>query len=289
VRPYGKSEYEWWSRILIATSEQELQTALDRSKSYIIDMDGVIYRGDLCLPHVPGFLQALDDNNIPFLMATNNSTKSPDEFSDKLSRMGIELSADRILTSSVATRGMVEERYPKGTGVCVVGMNALHEAMFGDGYFERAGKDAEVVVSGGHFKLTYDELKIACLAIRAGADWFATNGDNTFPTEEGIIPGSGAIIAALEAATSKSPVVVGKPSTGMIDEALQSLGTTADETVMLGDRLDTDILAGERAGLITMLVMTGVTDLAELEAMDIDPDIIIDDLAPLVAYYTGRG
>ncbi len=274
---------------MVATSNTELQSALDRAKSYIIDMDGVIYRGDLCLPHVPEFLQALDDRGVPYLMATNNSTKSPQEFADKLDAMGIDLGADRILTSSVATRGMVEERYPRGTGVCVVGMKALHEAMFSDGYFEPAGREASVVVSGGHFELTYAELRTACLAIRDGAVWFATNGDNTFPTEEGIIPGSGAIIAALNAATNQSPVVVGKPSTGMIDEALQSLGTTNEETVMLGDRLDTDILAGERAGLLTMLVMTGVTDLAELESMDITPDIIINDLSPLVDYYSRLG
>lgn len=274
---------------MVATSEHELQTALDRAKAYIIDMDGVIYRGSVCLPYVPEFLRELDSANIPYLMATNNSTKSPEEFADKLHGMGINLGAERILTSSVATRGMVEERFPEGTGVCVVGMKALHEAMFSDGYFKPAGKDAQVVVSGGHFDLTYAELKDACLAIRAGAEWFATNGDTTFPSEEGIIPGSGAIIAALTAATSQSPTVVGKPSTGMIDEALQSLGTTSAETVMLGDRLDTDILAGERAGLMTMLVMTGVTDLTELESIDIDPDIIVDDLEPLVSYYRGRG
>jgi 4-nitrophenyl phosphatase len=274
---------------LVTTSVSELQTALERAKSYIIDMDGVVYRGDLCLPHVPEFLQALDDCDIPYLMATNNSTKSPQEFADKLRGMGIDLGPERILTSSVATRGMVEERYPPGTGVFVVGMQALHDAMYSDGYFVPAGKDADVVVSGGNFKLVYDELKTACLAIRAGADWFATNGDNTFPTEEGIIPGSGAIIAALTAATNAEPVVVGKPSTGMIEEALQSLGTSKEETIMLGDRLDTDILAGERAGLLTMLVMTGVTDLAELQATDITPDIIIDDLSPLVSYYRYRG
>jgi 4-nitrophenyl phosphatase len=274
---------------LVATSQTELQNLLERAKSYIIDMDGVIYRGDLCLPHVPEFLQALEDSNIPYLMATNNSTKSPQEFAEKLKGMGIDLDAGRILTSSVATRGMVEERYPEGTGVCVVGMQALHDAMFSDGYFVPAGRDASVVVSGGHFRLTYDELKVACLAIRDGADWFATNGDKTFPTEEGIIPGSGAIIAALNAATDNSPVVVGKPSTGMIDEALQSLGTSKEESIMLGDRLDTDILAGERAGLPTMLVMTGVTDQAELESSEIIPDFIVDDLSPLVSFYTSRG
>lgn len=274
---------------MVATSQSELQAALARAKSYIIDMDGVIYRGDLCLPHVPEFLQALDAADIPYLMATNNSTKSPQEFDDKLKRMGIDLEADRILTSSVATRGMIEEKYPKGTGVFVVGMQALHDAMYADGYFVPAERDAEVVVSGGNFDLVYAELRTACLAIRDGAEWYATNGDNTFPTEEGIIPGSGAIIAALQAATSQSPIVVGKPSTGMIDEALQSLGTAKEDTVMLGDRLDTDILAGERAGLLTMLVMTGVTDLDELKAFDIHPDVIVDDLEPLVAYYTSRG
>lgn len=273
---------------MVATSETELLKVLEQAKAYIIDMDGVIYRGDMCLPHVPEFLQALDDNGIPYLMATNNSTKSPQEFADKLKGMGIDLGADRILTSSVATRGMVEERYPKGTGVFVVGMQALHDAMFADGYFVRADRDADVVVSGGHFGLTYAELRTACLAIRDGADWFATNGDKTFPSEEGIIPGSGAIIAALNAATGNSPEVVGKPSTGMIDEALQSLGTTKDETIMLGDRLDTDILAGVRARMPTMLVMTGVTDRRELDASDIEPDVIVDDLEPLVRFYTAR-
>jgi 4-nitrophenyl phosphatase len=274
---------------LVASSETKLLDLLERARSFIIDMDGVIYRGNTCLPFVPEFLQALDDSNIPFLMATNNSTRSPEQFAEKLSGMGIELEPKRILTSSVATRAMLQERYPRGTGVFVVGMQALHDAIYADEYFMPAGRDASVVVSGGHFGLTYDELRVACLAIRDGADWFATNGDNTFPTEEGIIPGSGAIIAALNAATSTSPVVVGKPSTGMIEEAMQLMGTSQNETIMLGDRLDTDILAGERAGLPTLLVMTGVTDTAELNASDITPDVVVDDLEPLVSFYSSRG
>jgi 4-nitrophenyl phosphatase len=261
---------------------------LEEARSFIIDMDGVIYRGNMCLPHVPEFLQELDRLAIPYLMATNNSTQSPDEFAGKLQKMGIQLAPERILTSSVATRGVVQERFPKGTGVFVVGMEALHRAMFSDGYFEPAGRDAEVVVSGGNFNLVYDELKVACLAIRDGAAWYATNGDKTFPTEEGIIPGSGAIIAALTAATNAEPVVVGKPSTGMIDEAIHLLGTDRETTIMLGDRLDTDILAGERAGIPTLLVMTGVTDREELLGSDITPDVVIDDLSPLVDFYRSR-
>lgn len=274
---------------MVSTTETRLHEILGRARSYVIDMDGVVYRGDTCLPHVPEFLSALEQAGVPYLMATNNSMRTPQQFADKLAGMGIPLSADRILTSSVATRGWLEDRFPRGTKVFAIGMASLHEAIFGDGYYTRAGKDAEVVVSGANFELTFEELRVATLAIRAGAEWVATNGDTTFPTEEGLIPGAGAIIAALTAATSKIPDIVGKPSTGMIKEALQQLGTSSNETIMLGDRLDTDILAGERAGLVTMLVMTGVTTPVELESSEIEPDVIIDDLSPLVAYYQGQG
>jgi 4-nitrophenyl phosphatase len=273
---------------LITTPDVKLLQDLERVKSYIIDMDGVIYRGNTCLPHVPEFLGELDRHGIPYLMATNNSMRTPQQFADKLAGMGISLDADRILTSSVATAGWIRDRYPEGTRVFVVGMASLQQAVFGDGYFVQAGKDAEVVVSGADFELTYDKLKTACLAIRAGASYVATNGDTTFPTEEGIIPGAGAIIAALRAATGVDPDVVGKPSTGMIEEALQHLGTTPEETVMLGDRLDTDILAGERAGLLTLLVMTGVTAPDELASSAIVPDLVVDDLEPLVAFYRSK-
>jgi 4-nitrophenyl phosphatase len=272
---------------LVSSPERTLIEQLDSARGFVIDMDGVIYRGDTRLPHVSEFLTALERRGIPFLMATNNSMRTPEQFAHKLAGMGIDLDPERILTSSVATRGWVQDRYPAGTKVFVVGMASLQEAMLGDGYFTPAGKDAEVVVSGADFDLTYEKLKIACLAIRAGARYVATNGDTTFPTEEGIIPGAGAIIAALRAATNVEPDVVGKPSTGMIEEALQSLGTKPEETVMLGDRLDTDILAGERAGMPTLLVMTGVTSPAELESSSIRPDVVVDDLAPLASFYNG--
>ncbi len=271
---------------MVMTSPARLNEVLERAHSYIIDMDGVIYRGDTCLPHVPEFLTALESRGVPYLMATNNSMRTPEQFARKLAGMGMNVAAERILTSSVATRGVVQERFPRGTRVFVLGMESLNDAMFADGYFEPAGKDADVVVTGANFDLTFDDLKTACLAIRNDAPWIATNGDTTFPTEEGIIPGAGAIIAALTAATGREPIVVGKPSTGMVDEAVQRLGTSPAETVMLGDRLDTDILAGQRAGLLTLLVMTGVTTPGELDASDISPDVVVQDLSPLVEYYT---
>ncbi|HVX30765.1 MAG TPA: HAD hydrolase-like protein, partial [Nitrolancea sp.] len=245
--------------VTVATAS-DLETALERARGYEIDMDGVLYRGDAGLPYVNDFLQALDRCRIPYVLATNNSTRSPEQYVEKLAKMGVRVEADRILTSGQATAARMKAKYPRGTTVYVLGMQALEEAVFGDGYFEPATTNAEVVVSGADFELTYDKLRIATLAIRSGA---------------------GSILAALVAATSVEPEVIGKPSTGMLVQGAALLGTAPAETVMLGDRLDTDILAGKRAGFITLLVLTGVSTLEELESSEVQPDVVVPDLAPL--------
>ncbi len=268
----------------LATAE-ELAEALLRARGFAIDMDGVLYRGDTVLPHVNDFLAVLERRGVPFVLATNNSTRLPEQYVQKLSAMGITVAADRIQTSGQATAAWLKERYSRGTTVYVVGMAALETAIYGDGYFIQAGKDAEVVVAGADFEVTYEKLRIACLAIRRGAAFVATNGDTTFPTEEGLIPGAGALLAALEAATSTTPDVVGKPSTGMLLQGAQLLGTEPESTIMLGDRLDTDILAGQRAGFITIMVLTGVTTFDEVAESELQPDILLQDLEPLVNYF----
>jgi 4-nitrophenyl phosphatase len=266
----------------------DLKNALDRAHGYVIDMDGVLYRGDAVLPHVGDFLESLDRATVPFVLATNNSTRSAEQYVQKLASMGINVAASRILTSGQATAARMKEEFPRGTTVNVLGMDALREAIFSDGYFVPAGRDAEVVASGADFELTYQDLKIATLAIRSGAAFIATNGDTTFPSEEGLIPGAGAILAALEAATSVKPEVIGKPSTGMLVQGAALLGSDPARTIMLGDRLDTDILAGQLAGFMTVLVLTGVSTLEELATSAIQPDILVPDLGPLVEYYRSR-
>ncbi|HMM42958.1 MAG TPA: HAD-IIA family hydrolase [Thermomicrobiales bacterium] len=247
----------------------------------ILDMDGVIYRGDTLIPEVPGFLAALDAAGVAWSMATNNATKTQRDYVEKLARMGIDAPEARIVTSAVATSSYLRHTYSSGTTIYVVGMDALREAIFGDGYFIPAGRDAQVVVSGANFDLRYNDLKIACLAIRAGADYVATNGDRTFPTEEGLIPGSGAIVAALVAATDAQPVVIGKPSPEMIRSCLELMGTTASRTLMIGDRLDTDIQAGINAGTQTLLVLTGVSTVADIQTFGIVPEVVVPTLAPV--------
>lgn len=255
----------------------------------ILDMDGVVYRGDTVIPEFPAFLAALDEAGIAWSMATNNATKTQRDYVEKLARMGIEAPEDRIVTSAVATATYLRHTYPPQTTIYVVGMDALRDAIFADGHFVPAGRDAQVVVSGANFDLRYEELRVACLAIRAGANYVATNADRTFPTEDGLIPGSGAIVAALVAATDVEPVVIGKPSPEMIASCLEIMGTSAERTLMVGDRLDTDILAGVNAGTQTLLVLTGVSTVPDIESSGIVPDVVVPTLASVTAAVLNRG
>jgi len=249
-----------------------------RTKGFIIDMDGVLYRGSQAIPEAKPFLEALDRLGIPFVMATNNATMTPADYTRKLEGMGIDVPPQRIFTSALATADYLRATYKPGMRVYVVGMDALREAVYGDGYFEEGDVNAEIVVSGADFKLVYESLRVACLAIRHGADYVATNPDTTFPTPEGLIPGAGAIVAALVASGGKEPVVIGKPSPVMVEQAAAYMGLAPEETIMLGDRLDTDILAGQRAGTRTVLVTTGISSAADIERSGIEPGWVVPTL-----------
>lgn len=270
------------------TTGADLATVLDRVRGYVIDMDGVLYRGDAAVPYAREFVDLLDARGVPYIMATNNSTRTPAQYVEKLAQMGISTTKERIFTSGMATRAWLDERYPPGTRVYVIGMDALRTAIFAGDRFQPAAVDADVVVCGADWDLTFDKLRIGTLAIRRGATFVATNPDTTFPSEEGLIPGAGAILAALVAASGVEPIVIGKPQTGMLLEGAEFLGLAPSETAMLGDRIDTDIVAGRDAGFITLLVLTGVTRSDDLERIDIHPDVVVEDLEPLVAYYQDR-
>lgn len=292
VESVGK--YEAWSKgshipMDSSTQPQIIEGSaaewLSRTRGYVIDMDGVLYRGNTIIPGVAEFLAELDASGIKYTMATNNSTNSQLDYVVKLENMGVSVPEESIFTSAVATAAYLRSNYPNGTRVYIVGMKALRHAIFGDGYFLPAEANADVVVSGADFELVYGSLRTACLAIRAGADYVATNADTTFPTEAGLIPGSGAIVAALVAATGVEPTIVGKPSPVMVESCLAAMGMAADAAVMLGDRLDTDILAGQRAHTRTLMVLTGVHTPADVRQMGIEPDLIIDTLEPLTRFH----
>jgi 4-nitrophenyl phosphatase len=261
------------------------RTQLLRSlRHLIVDMDGVLYRGSDVIPGTPGFLAFLRRRGIGFVLATNNSTRTPEQFVAKLARMGVEVEPSEILTSAQATAGYLAGVAPPGTRVFVVGMDGLRSALHGAG-FELVEEDPDYVVVGMDFTVCYERLAQATLHIRAGAAFVGTNGDLTFPSERGIVPGAGAILALLQAATGIAPRVTGKPETAMMEQAMLRLGATGETTAALGDRLETDILAGQRAGIRTLLVLSGVTDRSLLDDSEIQPDLVFDDVAHLRAIW----
>ncbi len=257
--------------------------ALNHFSTVLFDMDGVLYRGSRALPGVNDLLTLFDTRGITYACCTNNATMTPAQYEAKLAAMGIHIPAGRIVTSSVATRRWLETQAPRGTGVYVIGMDGLRSALFDDGYFVEDDEHPAFVVVGMDFEVTYRRLRKACLLIRAGARFIGTNPDATFPAEDGIIPGCGALLALLQVSTGIEPFIIGKPRPTMFRTAIEILGAGATRTLTIGDRLDTDIAGARAAGLVSALVLTGVTTPAMLEQSTVQPDFVFRDLIELRA------
>jgi len=253
----------------------------------LIDMDGVMYRGSTALPSAAELISFLQTHEIGYLLVTNNSTLSQAQFSQRLMNMRIPVPQERIITSAVATATYLAALAPAGTKVNVIGEEGLLGEIRKRG-FVLAGREAEYVVVGWDKTITFDKLKTACLAIRDGATFIGTNPDKTYPMEHDIIPGAGSILAALTAATDVQPLVVGKPEPIILEQALRILGAKADETASLGDRLDTDILGGHRAGTTTILVLTGISTEADVPRAQVQPDYVFQDLTALLAQWRAQ-
>jgi len=245
----------------------------------IIDMDGVLYLGDKPMPCLHGFFAFLRERSISFVLATNNSTRTSEEYVDKLARMGVTVSPSEVLVSGQATARFLTHEYPRGTRVHVFGMKSLKQAMLDEG-FVLADEDVPIVVASMDREVTYEKLKRASLLIRSGARFIATNLDPTNPSEEGLLPGTGTMIAALETASGVKATAIGKPQPIMYQLAMEQMGAPPQTTAAIGDRADTDILGGKRAGLTTICVLSGSSDRAEAQAFE--ADMIFDDIAHLL-------
>lgn len=254
-------------------------------RGVISDLDGVLWRGSETLPHAPEFFAFLRAQGIGYALATNNSMNTVAAYVEKLAHAGIVAGRAQIITSAVATAQYIARHYAPGTPVYVVGEAGIREALAERGFPEDPAH-AQIVVVGLDLDVTYEKLKRAALLIRAGADFIGTNGDRTFPLPEGLVPGNGSLLAAVQAATDRAPVLIGKPEAAMFDVAREVLGTQPEQTLALGDRLDTDILGGQRAGLPTALVLTGITTAGEARASSIRADGVFADLAALQAAWS---
>lgn len=274
-------------------------TSLDRlqaAKGFIFDMDGVLYRGQTALPGVEDLFNALTLREIPFLLATNNSMATPKSYVERMASMGVTVHEDDIQTSATATRDFLvdDENTPDDAVILVVGMPPLGEQLSDGTSFRILGDDepatnANVVVAGLDLTFTYEKMKRAAEAIENGARFVATNADDRLPIENGYQPGAGSILAGIERSTRVSPIVVGKPEPLMMLKGVERLGHEPGEVVMVGDRLDTDIAAAHRAGLMTALVLTGVATRADLAAAEVLPDYVFADLPALLQGLVGHG
>lgn len=250
----------------------------------IVDMDGVLYRGKEAIPGADDLIIFLRDRGVSFALATNNSTRTPQQQVSRLADMGVAVDSSEVLTSAEATAGYLATIASPGTRVFVVGQDGIEVALREAG-FETVDEAAEYVVAGMDSSICYERLAQATLLIRAGAGFIGTNADKTFPSERGILPGAGSLLAFLEAATGVTPTVIGKPATTMFEQAISRMGADPSYTAVVGDRLETDILAGQRAGLPTLLVLSGVTDEAMLTTAQIQPDLVFRDVADLCAQW----
>ncbi|MBC7228058.1 MAG: HAD-IIA family hydrolase [Thermoflexales bacterium] len=246
----------------------------------IVDMDGVLWRGDQPMPGLGDFFATLRALEIRFVLATNNASKRPDEYREKLARFGVEVPLEAILTSAQATAEYLASLAPPGTPVYAIGGSGVRHALTEKGFI-LAEEGARYVVVGWDPDLHWQKMAKAALLIQRGAGFIGTNPDTTYPTPAGLVPGNGSNLAVLELTTGVKPVVIGKPEPWLYRAAMARMGATPETTAALGDRLDTDILGGRRAGLRTILVLSGISTPEDLARSPVRPDLVCADIGEL--------
>lgn len=251
-------------------------------RAVISDMDGVLWQGDRALPGLIEFFDLLAARGIPYMLATNNSSKTRADYVNKLATLGVrDVPQERIITSGTATAAYLLTHYPTDTPIHVFGSDSLRYVVREAGYRLTDEDDARVVVAGLDWELSYPKLRRAAYLIRQGADYIGTNPDTTYPTPDGPVPGTGSLLAALTAATGRQPVLMGKPYPPMYEAALLALDTPAHQTLMIGDRIDTDITGAAALGLQTALVLTGISSLEDVNGTT-PPDGVYPGLPDLL-------
>jgi 4-nitrophenyl phosphatase len=252
-------------------------------QALILDMDGVLWRGDQLLGNLPAIFNEIKHRGLKVMLATNNATRSITQYLQKMSSHGVEMDDWQVINSAEATAHYLQDRYPSGGPVFVVGENGLQQTLLERGFYH-SETDNEIlaVVASMDRTLSYEKLSKATLMIRAGAEFIGTNPDRTFPDRSGILPGAGSILALLEAASEVNPTIIGKPAPKMYRIALGRLHTLPQQTLVVGDRLETDIAGGQALGCRCALVLSGVTSEVEAQKWKPAPDLIASDLTNLL-------
>lgn len=246
-------------------------------KGYLIDLDGTIYRGSEPIPAGRRFVERLQARQIPFLFLTNNTTKTPQTVADRLANeFSIYVSPETVYTATLATIDYMNDA-DKGKKVFVIGEPGLIDPILAASY-EWDTENPDYVVVGLDTEVTYEKFVTATLAIQKGATFIGTNPDKNIPTERGLLPGAGSVIALIEASTQRSAIYIGKPEAIIMEKGLEILGLAKSEVLMVGDNYTTDILAGINNGIDSLLVLSGFTQKEEVPDLPVQPTYLVDSL-----------
>lgn len=254
-------------------------------KSLILDMDGVIWKADAPIGDLAATFNRIRERGLRFVFATNNSTKTSEQYTARLKEFGVDVEPWQVVTSSQGAAHAMAQKFPPGTKVFMIGEDGIRVALEEKGFEILSVEDApqaEAVVMGIDHAVNFDKLCEATLLVRRGIPFYATNPDKTFPTPRGEIPGAGAWYSIVVIASGVEPVVAGKPFPFLMELALKKLGTARGETLVVGDRIETDIAAGQAVGCPTALVLSGVSTIEQADLWRPTIDIIAADLAALI-------
>jgi HAD superfamily hydrolase (TIGR01457 family) len=254
-------------------------------KSLILDMDGVVWRSDVPIGDLPAIFNRIHARGLKFVFATNNSTKTSEQYVDRLNEFGVEVERWQVITSSQAAAHAMAQKFSPGTKVFVIGEDGLRLALEERGFEVLSPEEApqaQAVVMGLDRGISFQKMVEATLLVRNGAPFYGTNTDKTFPTPRGQIPGAGAWISVITTATNVEPIVAGKPYPFLMQLSMEKLGTRPQETLVVGDRLETDIAGGQGVGCPTALVLSGVSTREQAANWKPRIEIIAEDLAALI-------
>jgi 4-nitrophenyl phosphatase len=254
-------------------------------KALILDMDGVLWKGDAPIGDLPAIFARIASLGLKVVFATNNGTRSPQQYVERMAGYGVEIEPWQVVTSSLCVAHLLNQKFPDGGPVFAVGEQGVYEALREKNFELLSLEDApnaQVLVMGIDRQISFDKMREATLLVRAGKPFYATNPDKTFPTPRGEIPGAGAWISVIVTATEVEPIYAGKPYPYIIELALERLGIPKEQALVVGDRLETDIAAGQAVGCPSALVLSGVSTLEQGRAWKPGIDVIVESLEMLV-------
>ncbi len=253
----------------------------------ILDMDGVLWKEDQPLGDLPAAFSMIEKQGWQVMVMTNNSTRTPDHYLERLRNFGVKIQPGKVINSSEVTAHYLHGRFPEGGPVFMVGEEGLHIALEQKGFRPFQSKQSKAkpvaVVAGMDRKLTYLKIETAARYIREGSPFIGTNPDKTYPTPEGLSPGAGVVLAAVEAASGQAPMIMGKPHRRMYQTALEHMGCPAAQVLMVGDRLETDIMGAQKMGCKSGLVLSGISSRDDVKNWSPAPDVISDNVNQLFA------